>query len=224
MIRTRYQRPGESRAGGFFLPRPSLLEAIAPTALRLQAMYRGVRGGDSPAVAADALTGQRTALRQLCDSLQLEGRPAGREEVEARRALIEHEMARGDMTAERVAEALRVLQAALDGLLASRAVQELLRGDGYFMNRAAVARVLTLAADAMDAEPALDADGALRIAVWGDADAVYPGDEAASAEVFRDARAVLQRASRMDITDIPRWKALDAAREEAARLSGGDRS
>ncbi|MFE5140351.1 hypothetical protein ACFRDV_22185 [Streptomyces fagopyri] len=218
-IRTPYHRPNESRDGGFFLPHPSLLEAIAPTALRLQAMYRGVRGGDSPDAAADALTGQRTALRQLCDSLQLEGRPAGPEEIEARRALIAHELARGDMSPERVAEALQVLQAALDRLLASEAVMDLSNGGERAMNRAAVARVLTLAADVMDADPALDADGALRIAVWEDADAVYPGDEAPGAEVFREARAALQRVCRQDITDIPRWRALDAARVEAVRLS-----
>lgn len=90
------------------------------------------------------------------------------------------------------------------------------------MNFAATARVLNLAADAMEADATLDPDGAVRLAVWGDPDAKYPGDNAPGAEVFDAAESSIEVVCGYQgngVADIPQPLAIRAARAEATRFS-----
>lgn len=105
------------RSAGFLLPQPRLLSVTAPTARRLLVTYGHVRGSDSANSVAEALGGHRTALRQVCDSLQLEHRSESPEEGAAREALDGYGHIRGGMDPVRTTEALGVLRTSLEQLL-----------------------------------------------------------------------------------------------------------
>ncbi|MGW5477671.1 hypothetical protein [Streptomyces sp. NPDC004008] len=96
------------------------------------------------------------------------------------------------------------------------------------MDFAAVADVLERAATAMETTPGLDPDGAVRLAVWGNANTPYPGDEAPGAEIFDTAESLIECYCGWQgngIDRIPRDEAIAAARAEAARVRpyGGGR-
>ncbi|MCX5285942.1 hypothetical protein [Streptomyces sp. NBC_00198] len=109
--------PTRRRSRGYLLPHPSLLQTTVPTALRAQHLYGAVRGGDSPEVVTDALLGKRTALRQLCDSLQLENRAESAAERDAREALAEFGLVYGSAAPAHGTRALEALGDALERLL-----------------------------------------------------------------------------------------------------------
>ena len=91
------------------------------------------------------------------------------------------------------------------------------------MNFYAVACVLDAAAEAMEGDPSLDPDAAVRLAVWGDPEASYPGDEGTGAEEFNEAESAIECYCGWQgngIQQIPRDEAIAAARAEAARFSG----
>ena len=97
------------------------------------------------------------------------------------------------------------------------------------MNRyQAIADALTKAADALGNDPSLDPDRALRIAIWNNPNAVYPGHHAPAADTYDQATSAILTATGMhghDIASIPRHTAITAARSEAARFRsyGGGR-
>ncbi|MFJ8006120.1 hypothetical protein [Streptomyces fagopyri] len=89
------------------------------------------------------------------------------------------------------------------------------------MNFVAVARVLDEAADLMEADRTLDPDGAVRLAVWGDPETPYPGDNAPGADEFNEASSAIECKCGYQgngIRDIPQRDAIAAARAEAARF------
>jgi hypothetical protein len=89
------------------------------------------------------------------------------------------------------------------------------------VNRAATARVLAFAADAMVIEVSLDPDAALRLAVWDDPDAPDPAPGAPGADVFAEAGSLLAGAchvQRDDLARVPRLDAISAARAQAAQV------
>ncbi|MET7944384.1 hypothetical protein [Streptomyces sp. NPDC005302] len=118
------------RSRGYFLPEPSLLQTTVPAALRTQRLYDSVRGGDSPTTVTDALGGYRTALRQLCDSSQLENRAESAAERDARTALIQFGDVYGSAAPARGTRALEELSDALERLLGDLQAAELAPGDG----------------------------------------------------------------------------------------------
>ncbi|MFG3085107.1 hypothetical protein [Streptomyces parvulus] len=92
----------------------------------------------------------------------------------------------------------------------------------------AVADALTRAATAMETNPNLDPDGAVRLAVWGNPDTPYPGDNAPGADAFNEAVSAIECYCGWQgngIADIPVPEAIAAARAEAARFAsyGGGR-
>lgn len=95
------------------------------------------------------------------------------------------------------------------------------------MDFAAVSRTLTTAADLMQANPGLDPDGAVRQAVWGDPNTLYPGDQEPGAETFDYAESAIECwiAARHGydpgggIDHLDRSEAIEAARAEAARYA-----
>lgn len=83
-----------------------------------------------------------------------------------------------------------------------------------------VADALERAANAMQANPRLDPDSAVRFAVWGDPNTPYPGDDAPGAETFDYAESAIECYCGWQgngIDRIPRRDAIRAARAEAAR-------
>lgn len=92
---------------------------------------------------------------------------------------------------------------------------------------AAAARALDGLADALEADRGLDPDQALRLAVWGDPRAPYPGDHAPGAAAFDEAHSAMEAKTgyRAAVERIPRGEAIAAARAEAARYRsyGGGR-
>jgi hypothetical protein len=81
---------------------------------------------------------------------------------------------------------------------------------------------MNFVADAMEADATLDPDGSVRLVVWGDADAEYPGDDAPGAEVFGEVESAIECFCGYrghGIADIPQGEAIAAARAEAARFS-----
>jgi hypothetical protein len=101
------------------------------------------------------------------------------------------------------------------------------------MDHAAVADVLERAATAMTNNPALDPDGAVRLAVWGHPETPYPGDQEPGAEAFDYAESAIEcwiaEKHGYDpgggIDHLDRADAIEAARAEAARYRsyGGGR-
>lgn len=93
------------------------------------------------------------------------------------------------------------------------------------MDFAAVADVLERAATAMETNPALDPDGAVRLAVWGDPETPYPGDQEPGAEVFDHAESAIECFVANEqgydpgdgIQHLTQADAIDAARMEAGR-------
>ena len=89
------------------------------------------------------------------------------------------------------------------------------------MDFAAIADVLERAATAMENNTELDPDGAVRLAVWGDPETPYPGDNAPGADVFDDASSAIECFCGWQgngIDRIPAAEAIEAARAEAARF------
>lgn len=90
------------------------------------------------------------------------------------------------------------------------------------MDFAATADVLERAATAMDTNPALDPDGAVRLAVWGNPDTPYPDDDnAPGCDLFDEASSAIECFCGYQgngIEQIPRRDAIEAARAEAARF------
>ncbi|MFJ6085124.1 hypothetical protein ACIQI8_27320 [Streptomyces sp. NPDC092369] len=96
------------------------------------------------------------------------------------------------------------------------------------MDFAAVADALERAATAMETNPRLDPDGAVRLAVWGNAETLYPGDDTPGALTFDSASSAIECFCGWQgngIDRIPRDEAITAARSEAARYRsyGGGR-
>lgn len=90
------------------------------------------------------------------------------------------------------------------------------------MDFAAVADALIRTADAMENDPGLDPDGAVRLAVWGDSETLYPGDNEPGADIFDEAQSAIECFCGYQgngIANIPRAEAIEAARAEAARFS-----
>ncbi|WP_369043462.1 hypothetical protein [Streptomyces sp. Midd1] len=121
--------PTRRRARGYLLPHPSLLSTTVPAALRAQTLYGAVRGGDSPNAVTDALGGYRTALRQLCDSSQLEGRAESTAEQDARAVLMQFGGVLGSAAPAHGTQALEALSDALERLLGHLQAAELVPGD-----------------------------------------------------------------------------------------------
>ncbi|MFD8805593.1 hypothetical protein [Streptomyces sp. NPDC059597] len=98
---------------------------------------------------------------------------------------------------------------------------------------ASIADVLDRAATAMETNPALDPDGAVRLAVWGDPETPYPGDQQPGADTFDQAEIAIESwvADKHGynpgggIDHLDRTEAIEAARAGAARFRsyGGDR-
>jgi hypothetical protein len=77
------------------------------------------------------------------------------------------------------------------------------------------------AADAMQRLPLLSPDAALRLVVWGAADAAYPGDGRPGAAEFDEAHSAIEVALGWQghgIDHVSSAEAIPAARREAARL------
>lgn len=90
------------------------------------------------------------------------------------------------------------------------------------MDFAAVADALTRTADAMENNPDLDPDGAVRLIIWGNSETPYPGDNAPGAAVFDETESAIECYCGYQgngIADIPRREAIEAARAEAARFN-----
>ena len=90
------------------------------------------------------------------------------------------------------------------------------------MDFAAVSDALTRAATAMENNPQLDPDGAVRLAVWGDPETKYPGDNEPGADLFDEASSAIECFCGYQgngIDRIPRRYAIEAARSEAARFA-----
>ncbi|MFJ4627129.1 hypothetical protein [Streptomyces sp. NPDC088847] len=84
-----------------------------------------------------------------------------------------------------------------------------------------IARVLRESAAAMEADPSLDPDGAVRQAVWGHRDAPFPGDGQPGADLFDEASSAIECKTGWQghgIEHIPQAEAIAAARAEAARF------
>ncbi len=90
------------------------------------------------------------------------------------------------------------------------------------MNFAAVADVLERAATAMENNPCLDPDGAVRLAVWGNPETPYPDDDnSPGCDLYDEAHSAIECFCGYQgngIQDIPRRDAIEAARAEAARF------
>jgi hypothetical protein len=90
------------------------------------------------------------------------------------------------------------------------------------MDFAAVADTLTRAATAMENNPQLDPDGAVRLAVWGNSETPYPGDGAPGADLFDEAESAIECYCGWQgngIQQIPQDEAIAAARAEAERFA-----
>ncbi|MEW2164382.1 hypothetical protein AB0912_15520 [Streptomyces sp. NPDC007084] len=122
--------PEAGRPRRFLLPQPAPLSATIPTARRAQTLYDGVRGGDSPHIVTGALIGHRTALRQLCDSLQLEHRPVSPAERDARKTLDQFGTVYGSTDPARSTRALEALSDCLERILGDLQDAGLVPGDG----------------------------------------------------------------------------------------------
>ncbi|NUS78486.1 MAG: hypothetical protein HOV70_20120 [Streptomyces sp.] len=90
------------------------------------------------------------------------------------------------------------------------------------MDFAAVADALTRAATAMENNAALDPDGAVRLAVWGNSETPYPDDDnSPGCDTFDEASSAIECFCGYQgngIADIPRLEAIEAARAEADRF------
>ncbi|MFJ8798491.1 hypothetical protein [Streptomyces sp. NPDC102487] len=120
--------PTRRRSRGYLLPEPSLLTTTLPAALRTQTLYGGVRGGDSPDAVTDALGSYRTALRQLCDSSQLEERAESPAEQDARAVLTRFGNVYGSAAPAHGTRALEALSDALERFLHHLQAAELVPG------------------------------------------------------------------------------------------------
>ncbi|MFE9684156.1 hypothetical protein [Streptomyces sp. NPDC006285] len=90
------------------------------------------------------------------------------------------------------------------------------------MDFAAVADTLTRAATAMENNPHLDPDGAVRLAVWGHPETPHPGDGAPGADLFDEASSAIEcfcgwQGNGIDRIPVP--EAIAAAHSEAARFA-----
>ncbi|PSK52432.1 hypothetical protein B0E38_04758 [Streptomyces sp. 111WW2] len=84
-----------------------------------------------------------------------------------------------------------------------------------------VARLLAAAATAMERNPRLNPDQALRLVVWGDARAQYPGAGEPGADLYDEAHTAIEAKTGWQghgIDHIPAKEAIPAARAEAARF------
>lgn len=91
-----------------------------------------------------------------------------------------------------------------------------------------VAEVLTTAANAMERDPRLDPDNAVRLAVWGVPNAVVPQRQTTESDLYDVAVSAIECQTGWQgegIAQVPRREAIQAAREEAARFGsyGGGR-
>ncbi|MGJ3558981.1 hypothetical protein ACR6C2_08360 [Streptomyces sp. INA 01156] len=90
-----------------------------------------------------------------------------------------------------------------------------------------MARLLAAAANAMERNSRLNLDQALRLVLWGDARAPYPGDGQPGAALYDEAHTAIEAKTGRQgcgIDRIPAEEAIPAAREEATRfhrLGGG---
>ncbi|MHB9857642.1 hypothetical protein [Streptomyces sp. YIM S03343] len=88
-------------------------------------------------------------------------------------------------------------------------------------DHAGIADALTKMADALDRYPDLDPDRALRIAIWNNPNASYPGHHAPAADLYDETVSAILTAAGMrgaSIDNVPRPAAILAARTEAARF------
>ncbi|MFF7142286.1 hypothetical protein ACFZB5_13690 [Streptomyces nodosus] len=93
------------------------------------------------------------------------------------------------------------------------------------MDLTAVADALERAATAMETNPRLDPDGAVRLAVWGNPETPYPGDQAPGAATFQEAETAIESwiAAKHGynpsggIDHLNQAEAITAARAKAAR-------
>lgn len=90
---------------------------------------------------------------------------------------------------------------------------------------ATIAATLTKVAETLENSTGLDPDGAVRLIIWGDIDAPYPGDGEPGADLFDDVESLIEcYIAREDgddpgngITWIPPHRAAAACRAEAQR-------
>lgn len=84
-----------------------------------------------------------------------------------------------------------------------------------------VADTLDTVATLLENTPGLDPDGAVRLAIWGDPDTPYPGDEAPGAELFDMVTTLIECKTGWQgngIDRTPAAEAITAARDEAWRV------
>ncbi|MFD9903886.1 hypothetical protein [Streptomyces sp. NPDC059063] len=89
------------------------------------------------------------------------------------------------------------------------------------MSYADNARTLDALADALEDNPRLNPDTALRLAVWGDRNARFPGDGALGATLFTECESAMECRlgwPAQGIAHVDRLPAISAARAEAARF------
>lgn len=89
-----------------------------------------------------------------------------------------------------------------------------------------VVETLDKVAGILDEQPGLDPDGAVRLAVWGNSDTPYPGDDEPGADVFEHVEMLIEgyiaAQDGHDCGDgiawVPPNRAIEACRAEAARF------
>lgn len=92
------------------------------------------------------------------------------------------------------------------------------------VGNAAIARVLTATTNALNRNPALDPDRAVRTVLWGSPNADAPGSHEVPAELYNAAATAItvyvaaQGTPVSSLADIPREQAIEAATAAAARL------
>ncbi|MEV5944526.1 hypothetical protein [Streptomyces sp. NPDC051994] len=100
-------------------------------------------------------------------------------------------------------------------------------------NPSVIAATLTKVAETLDNSTGVDPDNAVRLIIWGDADAPYPGDNAPGADLFNEVTSLIEcHIARQDRDDpgngiawIPPARAAAACRAEAQRWQAiADRS
>ena len=84
-----------------------------------------------------------------------------------------------------------------------------------------IADTLATVANLLEQAPGLDPDGAVRLAIWGDANATYPGDTEPGAALFDEVESAIECKTGWQgngIAHIPAAEAATAARDEAWRF------
>lgn len=92
-------------------------------------------------------------------------------------------------------------------------------------SNADIAATLDKVADTLESRPSLDPDGAVRLVVWGNSEALYPGDDEPGACLFDEVESLIEcyiaHEDRSDPGNGIAWieprRAVRACRAEAAR-------